>query len=80
MPRLITARKAARHLGKPSHFAVYDMVRRGLIPPGPLVRYGRAIQFNEELLLDWIERGGTAGKAGNNEEAQNQSESFQVAG
>lgn len=60
MSRLLTVDEARPILGKKSNGAVYHMVKRGIIPPGPLVRYGREIQFNEELLIQWIKNGGTA--------------------
>lgn len=64
MSRLITVRQARKILRKNSDGAVYDLVARGIIPPGPLVRLGWKIQFNEDLLIEWIERGGTAANKG----------------
>jgi hypothetical protein len=61
MSRLLKVSQAREVLGKKSDGAVYHMVKRGLIPPGPLVRFGREIQFNEDLLIEWIKNGGTAG-------------------
>jgi hypothetical protein len=58
--RLITVRQAKKILGKNSEGAVYDLVARGIIPPGPLVRLGRSIRFNEDLLREFLEKGGTA--------------------
>jgi len=69
MSRLITVKQAKKYLRKNSVGAVYDLVARGVVPPGPLVRMGRTILFNEDLLVEWIERGGSAA---NNGETRNQ--------
>ena len=73
MSKLITVRQARKILKKNSDGAVYDLVARGVIPPGPLVRLGRAIYFNEEQLREFIEKGGSLSQ---NTKAQNQVESL----
>jgi hypothetical protein len=77
---LITVKKAKKILGKRSDGRVYDLVARGLIPPGPLVRMGREIKFNEEKLIEWVEAGGSAATPSpQNNEAQNQGDSSPAA-
>ncbi len=37
----------------------YELIRKGIIPPGVVVRFGkRQIRINEQKLLEWIEKGG----------------------
>ena len=74
MSRLLNVGQARKILGKNSNGAVYDLVRRGLIPAGPLVRLGRSIRFNEDQLREFVENGGTLGV--NKNEARNQVESL----
>jgi len=66
---LITIKEAAPIIGAHPQ-TVYDMVRDGTIPPGPLVRLGRRIRFNRDQLTQFIENGGTAGSK--KAKAQNQ--------
>ncbi len=52
--RLLLAQEAANLLRvKPNR--LYDLAKRGIVP---CVHIGRQIRFHEELLLDWIARGG----------------------
>jgi excisionase family DNA binding protein len=76
--KLLTVREARKLLGKRSDGAVYHAIAQGVIPPGPLVRLGREIRFNERLLIEWIERGGTAGDQKNETRNQTQSVTTQV--
>ena len=57
MQQLINAETAAPLLGLNSKIAVYDAVRRNLIPH---VRIGRRVRFDPEALKTWVQNGGTA--------------------
>lgn len=43
-----------------SHQRFYDLVRRGILPPGVVVRLGRHVRVNPQKLDEFIESGGTA--------------------
>jgi len=38
---------------------VYAMARKGDFPPGVMVRFGKTLRWNEELLTEWIKAGGS---------------------
>ncbi len=59
MSKLLKVKQVRRRLGKNSDGAVYDLVRKGLLPPGVVVRFGWAIMFNEDALEEFISKGGT---------------------
>ena len=48
----------------------YDMVRKGIFPPGVVVRLGRHIRVNPEKLEAFIENGGQALPGGWRKEAR----------
>jgi len=50
--------------------ALYEEVKRGVYPPGVLVKLGRRIRFNQKVLEDWLARGGSLSEQDTNEEAQ----------
>ncbi len=58
MKNSLTVPEAAKELGV-SHWAVYDLIRRGRIPPGVVYRVGRAIRVNHDALRQWIAGGGS---------------------
>lgn len=53
---LIDADAVAERLGV-RRFTVYDLARSGALP---CVRLGRSIRFDEDVIEEWIARGGTA--------------------
>lgn len=59
LQRLRTAEEIGNWLGK-SRAAVYEDNRRGAFPPAAIVRLGRRLYFDEDVLRKWIEanRGG----------------------
>jgi hypothetical protein len=59
MSKLLTVKQVRPRLGKKSNGAVYDLFRKGIIPPGVVVRLGWNIRFNEDALEDFIANGGT---------------------
>ena len=52
--RLLLVQEAANLL-RVTPNRLYDLAKRGIIP---CVHIGRQVRFHEELLLDWIARGG----------------------
>jgi hypothetical protein len=76
--KLIPVKDARRILNKNSIGAVYDLVRNSVIPPGVVVKLGRAIWFNEAKLIEFIENGGTL-SIPQKSETQNQEQSLQTA-
>ncbi len=52
--RLLLAQEAATLL-RVTPNRLYDLAKRGIVP---CVHIGRQVRFHEELLLDWIARGG----------------------
>jgi excisionase family DNA binding protein len=58
MNRLLVAREAWTILNI-SRSRFYDLVRRGVLPPGVVIKLGeRQLRFNEEALRQWIANGG----------------------
>ncbi len=55
--RLVRAREAAEALGTTT-WRVYDLVRRGVLPPGVAVRVGRAVRIDADALAAWVAAGG----------------------
>ena len=51
MSKLLTVKQVRPRLGKKSNGAVYDLVRKGIIPPGVVVRLGWNIRFNEDAAV-----------------------------
>lgn len=56
--QLLTAKETAPILGV-TLARLYEMVRDRIVPPGPVVRFGRQIRFNPEALEEWLKSGGT---------------------
>lgn len=54
---LITVREAAQEL-KVSSWRIYDLIRRGLLPPGVVVRLGRQLRIDRDALERWVAAGG----------------------
>lgn len=44
---------------------IYQLVRRGIIPPGVAIHLGRQVQFDLDALKDWLRRGGTSAEGTN---------------
>jgi hypothetical protein len=61
--KLLSVKQVRRRLNKRSDGAVYDLVRKGILPPGVVVRLGWNIQFNEDALEEFIAKGGTLQQA-----------------
>jgi len=59
MSKLLSVKQVRKRLNKRSDGAVYDLVRKNILPPGVVVRLGWNIQFNEDALEDFLARGGT---------------------
>ncbi|MEP7366883.1 MAG: helix-turn-helix domain-containing protein [Acidobacteriota bacterium] len=57
--QLETSQFGARRLGV-SHQRFYDLVRRGILPPGVVVRLGRHVRVHPLRLEEFIESGGAA--------------------
>lgn len=53
---LVDVDAVAARLGV-KRFTVYDLVREGKLP---CVRIGRAIRFDEDVIEEWISKGGCA--------------------
>lgn len=56
LPRLLTAKELADHLGSVSPQRIYRLTREGVIPH---IRLGRAVRFSAESVAEWIAAGGT---------------------
>ena len=41
--------------------SIYEAVRQGRIPPGPIVRIGRRLYINEKRADEWLDAGGELG-------------------
>jgi hypothetical protein len=59
MSKLLTVKQVRPRLGKKSNGAAYDLVRKGILPAGVVVRLGWNIRFNEEALEEFLAKGGT---------------------
>lgn len=59
MKTLVTVHEAASSMQLSAH-TLWSMIRRGLLPPGVVVRFGRKIRIAEENLSKWLGEGGTA--------------------
>lgn len=55
---LIKAKVVAERLDLPLQ-RIYAMARQGLFPAGILVRFSSSLRWNDELLTEWINNGGT---------------------
>lgn len=57
--QLQSIRYLQERLGYASVTVAYSKIADGTIPPGVVVRLGRAIRINPERLEEWIASGGT---------------------
>jgi excisionase family DNA binding protein len=58
MMEIVKVGKVAELL-KIKEWTVYQLVRRGIIPPGVVIHLGRQVQFDSDALMEWLRRGGT---------------------
>lgn len=69
---LLTVEEAAP-IAKVKPFRFYELIRKGDVPNGVVVRLGaRQIRINEARLIEWLGNGGTAAQSGETEVEENQ--------
>lgn len=39
--------------------SIYDDIKKGVFPPGVVIRINRRVRFHQEALLEWLAKGGT---------------------
>jgi excisionase family DNA binding protein len=57
MDNLLTIQETAQRLQMSPH-AVYEAVRRGVLPPGVAIHIGRRLRISGAALLQWQANGG----------------------
>lgn len=68
---LLTVEQAAP-IANIKPFRFYELIRRGDVPNGVVVRLGaRQIRINEARLIEWLGNGGTATQTGKTETEEN---------
>ena len=58
-PELLTAAQAGAKLGLRRE-RVYALARRGLLPPGVIVRFGRQVRVHRDRLEKFLQSGGAS--------------------